>query len=63
MKLMSIITCPLCRHRKEEETLTDAWLYFCSCARCRNMLRPKEGDCCVFCSFGTEKCPPVQNRA
>ncbi|MEE9252050.1 MAG: GDCCVxC domain-containing (seleno)protein [Thermodesulfobacteriota bacterium] len=20
----------------------------------------KEGDCCVFCSYGTVKCPPEQ---
>jgi hypothetical protein len=23
-------------------------------------LRPKAGDCCVFCSYGTVPCPPVQ---
>jgi hypothetical protein len=23
-------------------------------------LRPKQGDCCVFCSYGTVPCPPVQ---
>lgn len=24
------------------------------------MLRPKAGDCCVFCSYGSVKCPPIQ---
>ena len=23
-------------------------------------LRPRSGDCCVFCSYGTVKCPPIQ---
>lgn len=23
------------------------------------MLRPKSGECCVFCSFGTLPCTPV----
>ena len=23
-------------------------------------LRPKPGDCCVFCSYGSVPCPPVQ---
>ncbi|MHA2389931.1 MAG: GDCCVxC domain-containing (seleno)protein, partial [Candidatus Hodarchaeales archaeon] len=21
---------------------------------------PKQGDCCVFCSYGDVKCPPMQ---
>ncbi|WP_444850683.1 hypothetical protein [Pontibacter ummariensis] len=21
-----------------------------------------QGDCCVFCSYGSEPCPPVQKR-
>ena len=24
------------------------------------LLRPNPGDCCVFCSFGSVKCPPMQ---
>ncbi|WP_430623644.1 GDCCVxC domain-containing (seleno)protein [Marivirga lumbricoides] len=24
------------------------------------MLKPKEGDCCVYCSYGSAPCPPVQ---
>ena len=27
---------------------------------CGTLLRPKAGDCCVFCSYGSVKCPPVQ---
>ncbi|WP_287600029.1 GDCCVxC domain-containing (seleno)protein, partial [Thiothrix sp.] len=24
--------------------------------------RPNPRDCCVFCSFGTVKCPPIQQQ-
>ena len=27
---------------------------------CRVRLRPKPGDCCVFCSYGSVRCPPKQ---
>ena len=37
---------------------TDACLYFHECVACHAVLRPKPGDCCVFCSFGSVKCPP-----
>ncbi|WP_321163938.1 GDCCVxC domain-containing (seleno)protein, partial [Idiomarina zobellii] len=24
------------------------------------LLKPLKGDCCVYCSYGTVKCPPIQ---
>ncbi|MFZ3234262.1 MAG: GDCCVxC domain-containing (seleno)protein [Stellaceae bacterium] len=33
-----------------------------SSTRCGELLRPKTGDCCVFCSYGSMPCPPVQVR-
>lgn len=38
----------------------DACLFFHECAACHTRLRPKAGDCCVFCSYGSAPCPPVQ---
>jgi hypothetical protein len=38
----------------------DACLYFWNCPACDTRLSPKQGDCCVFCSYGTMSCPPVQ---
>ena len=58
--LRSVITCPECGGAAEEEMPTDACQYFYECTHCHKLLRPKAGDCCVFCSFGTVKCPPVQ---
>ena len=58
--LTSTITCPICGHRKDEVMPTNACQYFYDCENCHAVLKPKEGDCCVFCSYGTVKCPPVQ---
>lgn len=56
----SVLTCPACGARSEEEMPLDACVYFYECRGCRKLLKPNRGDCCVFCSFGTVKCPPVQ---
>lgn len=39
---------------------TDACQWFYECERCKVVVSPKPGDCCVFCSYGTNKCPPIQ---
>jgi hypothetical protein len=58
--LESVITCPKCGHRKREIMPTDTCQFFYECAGCNTLLRPKAGDCCVFCSYGSAKCPPMQ---
>ena len=58
--LESVLTCPQCGHAKREVMPTDACWFFYECEQCKAVLRPKAGDCCVFCSYGTVKCPPVQ---
>ena len=54
---LSVLKCPVCGF---EETLAmpeDACVFFHRCAGCGNLLKPKPGDCCVFCSYGTVACP------
>lgn len=58
--LESTITCPECGHKKNEIMPTDACQYFYECENCHSLLKPITGDCCVFCSYGTAKCPPIQ---
>jgi len=58
--LESIITCPECGAKKKENMPTNACQYFYECTSCHAVLKPLAGDCCVFCSFGTVKCPPIQ---
>ncbi|WP_253451047.1 GDCCVxC domain-containing (seleno)protein [Natronospira proteinivora] len=58
--LQSEITCPHCGYQKTETMPTDACQYFYDCESCKRVLKPNAGDCCVFCSFGSIKCPPIQ---
>ena len=58
----SIITCPVCGTAKAETMPTDACRFFYECTGCGALLRPKPGDCCVFCSYGSVPCPPIQQR-
>ena len=47
----------------DTETMpTDACQFFYDCPGCGELLRPKPGDCCVFCSWGSVPCPPVQQQ-
>ena len=60
MKLNSIITCPKCGASREEIMPADRCLVTYTCTSCGEVLKPENGDCCVFCSFGTNPCPPMQ---
>jgi hypothetical protein len=57
---ISIITCPKCGHQATEQMPTDACQFFYDCKGCGQRLKPKPGDCCVFCSYGSVPCPPLQ---
>ncbi|HEY2242764.1 MAG TPA: GDCCVxC domain-containing (seleno)protein [Xanthobacteraceae bacterium] len=50
--LHSVITCPHCGFAQREDMPIDACRFFYDCRKCGARLRPKDGDCCVFCSFG-----------
>lgn len=56
----SIITCPKCGHKKKEILPTDVCLIRYTCEKCHAEMLPKNGDCCVFCTYGTHKCPSMQ---
>lgn len=58
--LDSLITCPHCGASKMERMPVDACRIVYECSGCGASLRPKPGDCCVFCSYGSVPCPPIQ---
>ena len=58
--LESTLICPDCGTQAVETMPTDACLYFYTCTGCGSRLKPKHGDCCVFCSYGSVPCPPIQ---
>ena len=61
--LVSTLTCPACGHTETEIMPTDSCQYFYDCKGCGAVLRPNPGHCCVYCSFGDVRCPPMQAGA
>ncbi|MDP2385780.1 MAG: GDCCVxC domain-containing (seleno)protein [Bacteroidota bacterium] len=60
IKVNSEITCPKCEYKKTEVLPTDVCLLSYTCEKCKTVLHPKSGDCCVFCTYGDVKCPSMQ---
>lgn len=60
IKLTSKITCPKCGFTAQEQMPTDVCQIAYTCKKCTTTLHPKEGDCCVFCTYGDHKCPSKQ---
>lgn len=58
----SEITCPECGHKKVETLPTDVCAIKYTCENCKAELTPKDGDCCVYCTYGTHKCPSMQEE-
>jgi RNA polymerase subunit RPABC4/transcription elongation factor Spt4 len=56
----SRLTCPHCGFAEVLTMPMDSCLFYHECRKCRALIKPEAGDCCVFCSYGTVPCPPVQ---
>ncbi len=56
----STITCPKCSHRSTEVIQMDRCVREYTCGNCSFAIKHKEGDCCVFCSYGDVKCPTAE---
>ena len=61
MERQSIITRPICNYAATETMAIDACQYI-YVERCGYRMKPIRGKCCVFCSYGSVPCPPVQVR-
>ena len=59
--LASELRCPECGFVELLEMPTDACAFFHECGSCHVVVRAKPGDCCVFCSYGSVPCPPMQS--
>ncbi len=60
--LEATIECPHCGY-KHKETMPEnlcVWTYVCW--NCHTTLKPRPGDCCVFCSYSDQKCPSKQKE-
>ena len=56
----STLTCPKCSNESKDLMPIGACRYFYECLGCGELLKPKKGDCCVYCSYGDVNCPPIQ---
>ncbi len=56
----AVLTCPRCGQAQQAEMPADACAFFYECVHCKSVLRPKPGDCCVFCSYADVRCPVRQ---
>lgn len=54
------LTCPMCGQVQVLEMPSDACQYFFECSHCYALLKPRPGDCCIFCSYADVACPPRQ---
>lgn len=61
-KTESTITCPHCRYKETLPIPDNYCLARWQCPSCGEELKPYEGDCCVFCSFGDVPCLPIQQE-
>ncbi|WP_254429665.1 GDCCVxC domain-containing (seleno)protein [Ruegeria atlantica] len=61
LALESTLTCPNCGHSQTEKMPTNACQWFYECKSCKTVLKPLEGDCCVYCSYANVPCPPIQS--
>ena len=59
-ELTTTITCPHCNFRAAETMPTNQCQFFYECPNCHTILRPKPGECCVYCSYADKPCPVVQ---
>ena len=60
MQRESIITYPQCGDARQEIMPTDSGQFLYRRTNCQTLLRPKSGDCCVFCSYGSVLCHSKQ---
>ncbi|HYL21804.1 MAG TPA: GDCCVxC domain-containing (seleno)protein [Gemmatimonadales bacterium] len=61
--LTATITCPRCGFAKQELMPENTCVHAYECSSCHALLTPRLGECCVFCSYGSAKCPPKQQDA
>lgn len=58
----AVLTCPYCGKSYRVNMPTDRCVVMLKCRECGNIMTPKEGDCCVFCSYADKKCPGKQEE-
>jgi len=58
-----VITCPVCQTKTRETMPGEIPKMVYQCPVCLTWLGPKKGDHCIYDSYGSVNCPPLQIRA
>ena len=61
MQPESNLKCPSCGHMERITMPVNYCQFFYECTSCHEIMKAKEGHCCVFCSYGDVPCPSMQN--
>ncbi|WP_370624266.1 GDCCVxC domain-containing (seleno)protein [Polynucleobacter sp. UB-Piko-W3] len=61
-KHQSTITCPHCQAAETLVVPIGSSMHLYRCRACFNILKPKSGDCCIFCSFGDFDCTSAEQN-
>jgi len=55
-----VVTCPVCKTRVQETMVSETPKLIYHCPVCLTWLSPKKGDHCIYDSYGSVHCPPIQ---
>jgi hypothetical protein len=55
-----VVTCPVCKTKVREVMCSETVKVIYHCPACLAWVSPKKGDHCIYDSYGSAKCPPVQ---
>lgn len=56
----AVLTCPHCGASYDVEMPVGIRMLELPCKECGNIIRPRNGDCCAFCSWADTGCPTSQ---
>lgn len=62
IELVSVVHCPQCGAERAETMPAEYCQIRYTCPQCGTEWRPKQGDCCIFCSYGSMPCPSKQEE-
>jgi hypothetical protein len=55
-----VVTCPVCKTQVQETMCSETLKLIYHCPVCLSWLSPKKGDHCIYDSYGSVNCPPIQ---
>jgi hypothetical protein len=55
-----VVTCPVCKTGVQVTMVSETPPQIYHCPVCLTWLSPKKGDHCIYDSYGSVNCPPIQ---